>query len=243
MASELQRVEWLLSEERHDRDLKVVQLIKPIADTVLNATSEILQLEGVGDVFPQQRVGKDGVVFDMHKLRTMTGHDHADSSIGEKLATKTGTLARLLRIDEFAQLQNILDGEMGFVGVRPLIPGDILKMQAALPPHVFERWWQAYIAAYGGVIGHFALVANALIESGRIENQSLQYFELRAMLDTGYVFDKASKRFDNHLIRRASLRTVDRVGHVMTRRLGEHDLVTDLRTRSRKLLDYFDAAA
>jgi lipopolysaccharide/colanic/teichoic acid biosynthesis glycosyltransferase len=76
-----------------------------------------------GGFYNQRRVGKDGVIFYLHKFRTMyTGSDRAGLiTVGKRdpRITRTGNFLRKTKLDELPQLINILKGEMSVVGPRP----------------------------------------------------------------------------------------------------------------------------
>lgn len=75
--------------------------------------------------FIQKRVGKDGKLFSMCKLRTMSVN-HGGSSVsvaGEARITPLGRVFRRYKIDELPELWNVLKGDMSFVGPRPDVPG------------------------------------------------------------------------------------------------------------------------
>jgi len=69
------------------------------------------------------RVGKDGKLFNMVKLRSM--HVDADktgvdsTSADDSRITPVGELIRKYKLDEFTQLFNVLIGDMSLVGPRP----------------------------------------------------------------------------------------------------------------------------
>lgn len=75
--------------------------------------------------FIQKRVGKDGKLFSMCKLRTMSvNHGGASVSVaGEARITPLGRVFRRYKIDELPELWNVLKGDMSFVGPRPDVPG------------------------------------------------------------------------------------------------------------------------
>lgn len=81
--------------------------------------------------FVQNRVGKDGVLFKIHKFRTMVV-DHHGSSVslaGESRITPLGAFLRKYKLDELPELWDVLIGKMSFVGPRPDVPGYADKLQ------------------------------------------------------------------------------------------------------------------
>ena len=75
--------------------------------------------------FFQQRLGKDGKLIKVIKIRTMTDiprESYQEILKGNEEVTRVGKILRRLKIDELPQLINILKGEMSFVGPRPCLP-------------------------------------------------------------------------------------------------------------------------
>jgi lipopolysaccharide/colanic/teichoic acid biosynthesis glycosyltransferase len=73
-------------------------------------------------IFKQKRVGLNGKIFTIYKIRTMVhcpgGYlDHTKRN--DSRITKPGLLLRKLKIDELPQLFNVLKGEMSWIGPRP----------------------------------------------------------------------------------------------------------------------------
>jgi lipopolysaccharide/colanic/teichoic acid biosynthesis glycosyltransferase len=76
--------------------------------------------------FVQKRVGKDGRLFDLVKLRTMVADAPARggalTSPGDPRVTRVGAWLRRWKLDELPQLVNVLRGDMSLVGPRPEVP-------------------------------------------------------------------------------------------------------------------------
>lgn len=85
-----------------------------------------------GDVFfVQNRVGRNGVLFNIYKFRTMNkcAEESTVTVAGEQRITRFGAWMRRYKLDEIPQLWNILKGEMSFVGPRPDVPGYADKLE------------------------------------------------------------------------------------------------------------------
>ena len=97
---------------------------------------------GASPIFSQDRVGRDGRVFNFYKLRYMV--PNAEAKLHEVLEqnemdgpvfkmkndpriTRVGRFIRKTSIDELPQLINILKGDMSIVGPRPALPREVAE--------------------------------------------------------------------------------------------------------------------
>jgi len=84
-----------------------------------------VKLSSKGSVFySQERIGRYGLPFRIHKFRTMVEHAEEEgvpqlTADDDPRITKVGHWLRKYRLDELPQLWNILCGEMSVVGPRP----------------------------------------------------------------------------------------------------------------------------
>jgi lipopolysaccharide/colanic/teichoic acid biosynthesis glycosyltransferase len=76
--------------------------------------------------FTQTRVGRDGKLFRVIKIKTMRPVENVDTTVTQRndpRITRLGALLRKTKVDELPQLWNVLVGHMSFVGPRPDVQG------------------------------------------------------------------------------------------------------------------------
>ncbi|MGR3697150.1 MAG: sugar transferase [Roseovarius sp.] len=165
-------------------DILVVLLSAPAVLLVVAVLCVLISRDGASPFYAQDRVGKNGRIFRMWKLRSMVLN--ADAQLESYLAanparrlewdehqklrhdpriTRIGRLIRKTSLDELPQLWNVLIGDMSIVGPRPMMPN-----QKALYPG------RGYYALRPGITGYWQI---------SVRNESS--FAERANFDTKYL--------------------------------------------------------
>lgn len=103
-----------------------------------------LWLNDPGSVFfRQMRVGHNGDLFSVLKLRTMksekSGQGESWTVTGDARVTRVGRIVRKYRLDEVPQLWNVLKGEMSLVGPRPEAEALALLYAKEIPHYTLRQ--------------------------------------------------------------------------------------------------------
>jgi len=114
-----------------------ILLIIPFS-TIILVFGFLIKIESSGSIFyTQLRVGLNGKIFKIYKLRSMSNDAEKNgiqwATIGDQRVTKVGKFIRRTRIDELPQIINILKGEMSFIGPRPERPEFTNEFQSKIP--------------------------------------------------------------------------------------------------------------
>ena len=133
------RLGWLLFSPSFS-DFRFVLIYKRLAAVLVSLIGLLLslfllpfialaiKLSSPGPIlYRQKRVGREGIVFNCYKFRTMRADAEADSGAtwaadDDPRITKVGSFLRTSRLDEIPQLWNVLIGDMSLVGPRPERP-------------------------------------------------------------------------------------------------------------------------
>jgi lipopolysaccharide/colanic/teichoic acid biosynthesis glycosyltransferase len=105
------------------------------------AVAAWIKLDSPGPVFfRQERVGRHGKLFRIHKFRTMTVDAESRGlqlTVGaDARVTRAGAVLRGHRLDELPQFFDVIAGDMSLVGPRPDVPRYVALWPAALRDRV-----------------------------------------------------------------------------------------------------------
>lgn len=135
-----------------------------VSPALVASAIAILMEDGPGVVYRQERVGKDGRIFTMYKLRTMVRDAEAQSGPvlaceGDPRITSVGRVLRRYRLDELPQLVNILKGDMSFVGPRPERPHYVEEYARTIPGYLERHSVRPGVTGLAQVSGGYATTA------------------------------------------------------------------------------------
>jgi lipopolysaccharide/colanic/teichoic acid biosynthesis glycosyltransferase len=122
-------------------DFVVAAILLVLAGPVILVCMVLVKLTSRGPaLYSQTRLGKDGRLFRIYKIRSMT-HDCERSSgarwslPGDPRVTPVGRVLRATHLDELPQLWNILRGDMSLVGPRPERPEFVVRLEKDIPQY------------------------------------------------------------------------------------------------------------
>jgi exopolysaccharide biosynthesis polyprenyl glycosylphosphotransferase len=133
--------------------------------------------------FRQERIGKNGRRFVMYKFRSMV-HD-AEERLESLLTlnevdgpafkmkddpriTQIGKILRIMSLDEFPQLFNVLKGEMSLVGPRPPIFEEVLQ---------YQRWERKRLSVIPGITCFWQVSGRSELKFNEWMKLDMQYID------------------------------------------------------------------
>ena len=145
-------------------DFLGASLLLVLTSPLFIGTAIAIRLHDGGPVFfRQQRVGRNGDLFDCYKFRSMVVDADAlvDTVAAQNIheeghvlfkaehdprVTRPGRIIRRFSLDELPQFLNVLRGEMSLVGPRPPLPGEVerytddVRRRLAVRPGMTGLW-------------------------------------------------------------------------------------------------------
>lgn len=125
-------------------DVIMAALLLPVVIPIITVAALVMKLTSRGPAFYRQaRVGKDGQIFNLLKLRTMMNNAEVCSGRMWSMANDPrvppfGRFLRATHIDELPQLVNVLLGQMSLVGPRPERPEMMSLLKDKLPVYAMR---------------------------------------------------------------------------------------------------------
>ena len=120
----------------------------------------LIKLYDGGPVFYRQdRLTKDGKVFQVYKFRSMRVDSEKDGARlamkGDSRVTPVGKVLRNIHFDELPQLLNIIKGDMSLVGPRPERPEIAAEYTKEIPEFSYRLKVKAGLTGYAQVYGKY----------------------------------------------------------------------------------------
>jgi len=175
----------ILAKQVFDRVFAAFGLV--LALPILLVAALAIRIEGPGPIFFRQaRVGRDGKLFTMYKLRSM--REPLPEESVDDLARQTGVGAwlRKLSIDEAPQLWNVLRGDMSLVGPRPEREEYVKLFSEQIPDYQQRhrvRGGLTGLAQIKGLRGDTSIVERTRLDHFYIEHWSL-WLDIKILLLT-----------------------------------------------------------
>lgn len=180
-----------------DRFLAVLLLVPGSFIIAILAVAVRLTSRGPA-IYRQSRLGKDGRVFQVLKIRTM--YADAEARTGpvwtrprDPRITPVGRIIRKLHLDELPQLLNVVRGEMCLIGPRPERP-EFARVLSKIIPQYDDR-----LLMLPGITG--------LAQINLTPDQDLENVRRKVILDLAYI-QEASFLLDTRILLCSAIRAV-----------------------------------
>ena len=145
---------------------RIIELL--VATTVLIITLPILLLaviailieDGGPVLYRQSRVGKNGTIFQILKLRSMTKTAEANgaqwAATHDARVTRIGRILRKTHIDEIPQMYNIIRGDIALIGPRAERPEFVTTLERDIPYYSIRHTAKPGFTGWAQIKFHYA---------------------------------------------------------------------------------------
>ncbi len=156
-----------------DFGLSLIALL--VLSPLLILVAILIKLGSEGPIFfMQERPGKGQKIFKVYKIRTMVKDAVKQQEVGVEVIgsdariTTIGKFLRRFKIDELAQLINILKGDMSIVGPRPTLPEYV---------SLYEEWELLRFSVRPGLTGLAQINGNIFLKQQEKSVYDVKYIE------------------------------------------------------------------
>jgi len=160
-----------ISHAKRSLDVAVAVIAGFFAIPICMLILVLIRMGSAGNpLFVQKRVGREGRVFRILKLRTMAAStaDLPSHEVAAMQITKLGRLLRRTKLDELPQLWNVLVGDMSLVGPRPCLESQVRLIEA--------RRSHGLLSLVPGITGPAQLAGIDMSEPERLAEVEWAYF-------------------------------------------------------------------
>lgn len=141
-------------------DMVVSTLLLTVSSPLWLLAVLLIKCDDRGQIlYRQERMGRDGRVFQLLKFRTM--RVDAESKTGpvwtkpnDDRRTRIGNFLRRWNLDELPQLINVLRGDMSLVGPRPERPHFVKQFREAIPRYMARHKIKSGLTGWAQVNGY-----------------------------------------------------------------------------------------
>ena len=179
-------------------DIVLTLLLLPVLGIIGAIVVVAVRLDSKGPIlFPQRRVGKNGVEFVMLKFRSMKIHsdeephreaikqymngqklnsgttsDLAYKQVNDSRVTRVGRFIRKTSLDELPQFWNVLRGEMSLVGPRPPLPYEV---------ELYSSYDWLRLAGKPGVTGFWQIYGRSRVTFQEMIEMDIAYLQRQSL--------------------------------------------------------------
>ncbi len=183
---------------KHVLDIVLTLLLLPVLCIIGAIVVVAVRLDSKGPIlFPQRRVGKNGVEFVMLKFRSMKIHsdeephreaikqymngqklnsgttsDLAYKQVNDSRVTRVGRFIRKTSLDELPQFWNVLRGEMSLVGPRPPLPYEV---------ELYSSYDWLRLAGKPGVTGFWQIYGRSRVTFQEMIEMDIAYLQRQSL--------------------------------------------------------------
>jgi exopolysaccharide biosynthesis polyprenyl glycosylphosphotransferase len=180
-------------------DFVVSSIILVVLAPLLALTALLLKITSKGPIlYRQERVGRDGVRFQLYKFRTMIPGAEKSSgpvwaSPSDARVTRAGRLLRKTNMDELPQLWNVLIGNMSLVGPRPERPYFVEQFRNQIPRYMARHKIKSGVTGWAqihGLRGNTSLEERIKYDLYYMENWTLM-MDIEILIATLFAYKNA----------------------------------------------------